>query len=158
VICQACGIEAPTQHVEFSQVVGAVLVRFSGSIQGELCKRCIHRFFWKTTGTCLTLGWWSPVSLVITPWYIARNIRCYLRSLGLAPVAPGATVPELTDEALGRLSPHADEPCRRLDQGEDLVRVAHDVSRLAGVTPGQVVLYTQALADAAETEAPSGSG
>ena len=34
-ICQACGVEAPTKYVEFYQNIGAIFMRFHKSIQGN---------------------------------------------------------------------------------------------------------------------------
>jgi hypothetical protein len=55
-ICQSCGVEAPTKYIEFHRNIGAMVVRFHNSVQGEFCKKCIHRYFWKYTGTSFLLG------------------------------------------------------------------------------------------------------
>ncbi len=54
--CQCCGIEAPTKKVAFYQNVGALVMRFSKSIEGELCKSCIHQNFWAMTTKTFFLG------------------------------------------------------------------------------------------------------
>jgi hypothetical protein len=35
-ICQHCGVEAETKYVSFHQNIGALVVRFSKSIEGRL--------------------------------------------------------------------------------------------------------------------------
>ena len=57
-ICQCCGVEAPTKYVAFYQNIGALVMRFTNSMEGNLCKSCIHSTFWKFTLTNTTLGWW----------------------------------------------------------------------------------------------------
>src|SRR5947209_6594826 len=104
-ICQACGVEAATRYVAFYQNIGALVVRFSRSIEGNLCKSCIHRYFWTYTGTNLALGWWGMISFIINPFLILNNAGRYLFCLGMPPVAAGARAPELTDEAIDRLQP-----------------------------------------------------
>src|SRR4029077_21272196 len=72
--CQSCGVEAPTRYVEFHQNIGALVMRFSKSIKGNLCKRCIHRYFWQFTGINLVLGWWGLISFVMNIVFIGNNI------------------------------------------------------------------------------------
>lgn len=144
-ICQNCGIEAPTKYVAFYQNIGALVVRFSKSIEGELCKSCIHRYFWSFTGINCTLGWWGYISLVVTPFFILNNTFRYLTCLSMPPVPPDATEPQLTDEAIDKLHSHTDELINRLNSGDKLKEVAEDIAPLAGVTPGQVVCYLRAL-------------
>src|SRR5262249_33278768 len=125
--------------------IGALLVRFHKSIEGELCKSCIHRHFWSFTGTNLFLGWWGTISLLVTPFFILNNVVRYLMCLGMPAVPMDATQPELTNEAIEKLRPHTDELVRRLNEGGKLKEVAEDIAQLAGVTPGQVVCYVRAL-------------
>ena len=68
--CQSCGAEAPTKHVAFYQNIGALVMRFTSTIKGDLCKSCIHRHFWKFTLVNVTLGWWGLHSLIITPFFL----------------------------------------------------------------------------------------
>jgi len=62
-ICENCGIEAATKHVEYHQNIGAVIMRFHKSIKGELCKSCVHKYFWKLTLINLFFGQFSN-----SPW------------------------------------------------------------------------------------------
>jgi hypothetical protein len=145
-ICQGCGIEAPTKYVSFYQNIGALVMRFHRSIKGNLCKRCINKYFWEYTLITLGLGWWGMISFFLTPFFVINNVVRYLGALGLEAPPPDATRPELTDEAIEKLNPHADELIQRLGQKEKLAEVAEDIAAVAGVTPGQVQLYIAALA------------
>jgi hypothetical protein len=74
-VCQICGVEAPTKYVEFSQNIGALFMRFSTSIKGNLCKYCINHYFWSFTGTTLVYGWWGVISFFVTPFFLLNNIQ-----------------------------------------------------------------------------------
>src|SRR5262245_30525013 len=108
-ICQACGIEAPTRYVAFYQNIGLLVMRLSKSIEGNLCKSCIHKHFWEFTGTNLILGWWGVISLIVTPFFILNNVGRYVFCLGMHPVPDKARKPTLTDEAIAQLQPLAGE-------------------------------------------------
>jgi len=149
-ICQACGIEAPTRYVAFYQNIGALVIRFSRSAEGNFCKSCIHSTFWEFTLKSLFLGWWGLISLIITPFFILNNIVRYLSSLGLEAVPPDAVRPELTDEVIQRLEPFIDEMIDQLNHDEDFERVVDAVALQTGVTKGQVALYIHALIEASQ--------
>lgn len=149
-ICQACGVEASTKYVAFYQNIGALVMRFTSSVEGNLCKSCIHHHFWKCTGTNLVLGWWGIISFIVTPFFILNNIVRYLLCLGMEPVPPGATPPELTGDALEKLKPHTEYLINQMNSGEDYERVVENMSMRAGVSPGQVALYIHALIEASQ--------
>lgn len=151
-ICQSCGVDAPTKYVAFHQNIGALVVRFSKSAEGYLCKRCVHKHFWSMTGTTLVLGWWGTISLIVTPLFLLNNIGRYVFCLGMPGVPPDATPPELTDDAVERIKPHAGQLFDRLNQGEDFRQVVGETSELAGVTPGQVAVFVQAVVRAQEAK------
>jgi hypothetical protein len=144
-ICQVCGVEAPTKHVAFYQNVGALVVRFSKSIDGRLCKSCIHKNFWSMTGTTLVVGWWGTISFILTPFMLLNNIGRYIFCLGMPSVPPGATAPELTEEAIEKITPHAGELIDSINSGVSLSSAAAHTAEITGTTPGQVMLYVQAL-------------
>ena len=144
-VCQGCGVEAETKYVSFHQNIGALIARFSKSAQGRLCKSCIHKHFWGMTGTTLILGWWGLVSCIVTPYFLINNIARYVCCVGMAPVRFGAVPPMLTDAAVVRLKPHAPELFHRLKAGEDFDDIATATAEVAGVTPGQVALFIQAV-------------
>jgi hypothetical protein len=147
-ICQTCGVEAATKYVAFYENTGAVVVRFYRSIEGNLCKSCIHRHFWSFTGTTFVLGWWGTISFFVTPFIILNNLGRYLLCLFMPSVPPGAEPPRLTDEVVERITPHFQDLVDRLNRGEGLADAAEVISKMAGVTPGQVILFVQAVARA----------
>jgi hypothetical protein len=147
-ICQDCGIEAQTKHVTFHQNIGAFILRFPTSIEGNLCKACIHKHFWTMTPITMLMGWWGVISFIVTPFFLLNNIGRYLFCLGMAPAPPGAVPPRLTDDAVARINIHASELFGRLNGGEDFAQVASEIANRVGVTPGQVALYVQAVINA----------
>lgn len=149
-ICQACGVEAPTKYVAFYQNIGMLVMRFSGGTEGYLCKSCIHGTFWKHTLTSLFLGWWGIISFFVNFFFILNNVGRYLTCLGMEPVPLGAEPPRLTDEVIARLQPRTERLIDRLNAGEDLDRVAESMALESGVTKGQVVLYVHALIEASQ--------
>ena len=146
IICQACGVEAPVKYVEFRQNIGALVMRFSKEVKGNLCKSCIHSHFWSMTLINLSIGWLGTISIVLAPVFSIINIVQYLSALGLEKVPPGARAPVLTPDAIGKLNPFAQELINRLENNEDLGDVARDVATRANVTPGQVVKFVFELA------------
>ncbi len=144
--CQDCGVEAATKYVSFHQNIGVLVMRFSSSIEGHLCKSCIHKHFWKMTGTTFFLGWWGTISFIVTPFFLLNNAGRYAFCLGMPGVGSGAVAPRLTDETVALLTPHAKQLFDRLGRGEELSDVAASTAVLAGVTPGQVMLFVQAVA------------
>ena len=150
--CQSCGVEAPTKYVAFYQNIGALVMRFTRTIEGNLCKSCIHRHFWKFTLVNVTLGWWGIHSLIVTPFFLLNNLFRYLFCLGM-PSAAGARRPELTAEAVQRIGPHTEEILARLNRSEPVQALLGDIAARAGVTPGQVALYIHELAAASQRTA-----
>lgn len=149
-ICQACGVEAQTKHVAFHQNIGMLVMRFSKSVEGNLCKSCIHESFWKLTLTTMVLGWWGIVSFIMNVFFVLNNVFRYLFCLGMQPVPPDAVIPTLTDDVVLRMERFTDELIGQLNDGEDFERVAESISMKAGVTKGQVALYIHALIEASE--------
>jgi len=85
--CQSCRVHAPTRHVVFNQNIGLLFVRFPSSVQGWLCKQCIHRFFWEMTLISLVAGWWGVISFFTNIGFIFGNIGTYVQCLRM-PSAP----------------------------------------------------------------------
>lgn len=144
-ICQSCGVEAPTRYVSFHQNIGALVMRFSKSIEGRLCKNCIHRHFWSLTGTTLFLGWWGIISMIITPFLLLNNVIRYALCLPMAPVPPGAVPPVLTECAAQQIEPHGQQLFDSLNHGEDLDAAATRIAAISGTTPAQVILFVRAV-------------
>jgi hypothetical protein len=150
--CQSCGVEAPTKYVSYHQNIGALVMRFSKSVEGHLCKNCVHKHFWSLTGTTALLGWWGLISFIVTPFFLLNNVVRYGLCLGMEPVPPGAVPPRLDEEAVERIQRHAQRLFERLSEGEDLSRVVTDTADRAGVTPGQVMLFVQAVVQSQQTQ------
>jgi hypothetical protein len=144
-ICQSCGIEAPTRKVLFVQHIGAIVVFFHRRVGGFFCRNCVNKYFTQYFFITLVAGWWGLISVLATPFVLLIDIFNYFRAWTLQPVPPGAAVPVLTDEAVARLGPVTDVLIRRLNAGENLEQVATEVGARARVTPGQVVRYVQVL-------------
>lgn len=154
-ICQVCGVSAPTKKVAFYENVGALFVRFHRSIEGRLCKSCVHGHFWRMTGKTLFLGWWGTISLIVTPFILLNNVGRYLFCLTMASVPPGATRAILTEEAVQKLLPLASDLFSRLQAGEKIDDVATAVAEKSGTTPAQVLLFVHAAAQAMNSKSDS---
>jgi hypothetical protein len=146
-ICQSCGIEAPTQKVLFVQHIGAIVMFFHKRIGGNFCRNCVNKYFGEYAGITLIAGWWGIISVFATPVVLLIDVVNYLRAWNLPPVPAGATYPQLNSEVIRRLQPFASDLIARLNSGETLYATATSIGAKAGVTPGQVVRYVQALAE-----------
>jgi len=144
-ICQSCGVEAPTQKVMFVQHIGAIIMFFHKRIGGKFCRNCVNRYFREYTLVTLFAGWWGLISVFATPIVLTIDVVNYFRAWNLPPVPPGATAPRLTDDAIAHLQPVTGELIARLNANEDFEKVSTDIASKASVTPGQVALYVQAL-------------
>ncbi|MBC8351398.1 MAG: hypothetical protein H8E66_05395 [Planctomycetes bacterium] len=150
--CQKCGIEAPTKYVAFYQNIGALVMRFSRSMEGNLCKSCIHSTFWSYTGITVLIGWLGIISFIVAPFFVLNNIFRYIFCLTMPAVPLGATAPTLTEADVERLNPHMEQFFTRIDSGEELETVAQDTAMRANVTPGQVMLFFRAILEAQNEE------
>ena len=146
-ICQSCGVDAPTQKVLFIQHISAVVMFSHKRIGGHFCRNCVRKYFREYTLKTLALGWWGVISVVATPVVLVLNLCNWLRAWSLAPVPIGAGAPRLTDDVVGRLMPYAGSLIDRLNSGEGLHSVCADISRQAGVTSGQVSRFLQLLVE-----------
>jgi len=75
--CQACLANVPTEKVTFRQNIGAIVVRFTKKIEGELCADCIEKNFWEMTGKTLLFGWFGVISFITTPFILVGNLVNY---------------------------------------------------------------------------------
>ncbi len=155
-ICEKCGIEAPTKYVAFYQNIGLLVMRMMYSTEGHLCKPCIHGTFWQYFAVNLTLGWWGIISLIINPFLILNNVGRYVMCLGMEGPAPGAVSPELTDAAIDRIHPHTQSLIDKLNAGESYEKAVSDIAMASGTSPGQVALYLHALMRTAQEEGQGG--
>jgi hypothetical protein len=111
VYCQACGVEAETRHVAFYQNIGALVVRFSKTVEGDLCKSCIHGCFWSMTTVNLLLGWWGVISFILNPFLILNNVIRYLGCLGMKAPAQTPARGEAAKDARPKSRAAAAETC-----------------------------------------------
>jgi hypothetical protein len=153
-ICQRCGVEAPSKRVEFHQNIGALVVRFKKSCKGNLCKNCIHKTFWSFNAVNLSIGWLGTISLILAPCFFINNLVYYFGALGMPATPRDAKRPTLDDAAVQRLRPFVEELFRRGNQGESIPELASSVAQQAQVTPGQVVVYMAAVQRQAAANAP----
>lgn len=140
-ICQNCGVDAPTEHVSFYQNIGALVLRFSKHFEGYVCKRCLHALFWEYTGVSVAMGWFGIISLFINPFIILNNFVRYFIKLGMSPVPEQAQTPIISPEDIKILQVHRENIIRKLNKGDELNTVLMQVAGAVGKTPGQVLLY-----------------
>lgn len=143
-------MEAPTRKVQFHKHTGMLIMMQHGQFGGNLCKRCIGKYFTKFTGWTAVAGWWGMISFFITPCVLLWNTGLYLSTLGLPAPAPGAEPPRLTQEAVDKLEPYADRLFSALNSGKPHKQVADEIAALAGVTPVQVLLYVSAVVESSK--------
>ena len=122
-------------------------MHFTSTLDGNLCKSCIHKHFWKFTLVNLTLGWWGLHSLILNPIFLLNNLVRYMLCLGMAS-SRRAQRPQLTEEVVERLGPHTEEIIQRLNSGENGSALLDDFAARTGATPGQIALYIRELAAA----------
>lgn len=152
VICQSCGIEAPSKHVSFHQNIGMLIMRHSRSFNGSVCKSCLHSQFWAMTGTTIGIGWLGMISLVIAPIFVINNLYYYLGSLGMPPVPLGARPPEMNEAVWNHIQPFTDEIFGRINQNEPLDSVCQAMAQQIGVTPGQVWRFVMLVVEASKQQ------
>lgn len=58
-----------------------IFARRYHKVEGELCGRCIERYFWSFTAATLFLGWWGTISFLVSPFILLANIFEYLNAL-----------------------------------------------------------------------------
>lgn len=146
--CQKCGDDAPTRQVVLSQNIGLFFVRFPSRVEGQLCKRCIHRFFWKMTLTSLVLGWWGIISFFANIFIILGNIGTYVQCLGMPA---GGRSPEgrngrvylspAVNFSTERIERYKDEIVRLLAAGEPVAMVCEKIARLASAPESDIREY-----------------
>jgi hypothetical protein len=81
--CENCLCESSTKHVALYQNIGLIVMRLHKSVEGNLCRACIRKYFWQFTTITLFLGWWGVISFFMTLFILPNNLIRYLSSLGL---------------------------------------------------------------------------
>jgi hypothetical protein len=84
--CDECGARAATRRVWFVRLVGAIVLFHVSTMEGRLCKSCIHGCFWDYTVITLAFGWWGGISFFLTPFVLLSNIIQYLFCLFMPAV------------------------------------------------------------------------
>lgn len=98
--CNACREFEPLMRVTFRKNIGMIFARRYYKVEGDLCGRCIEKYFWSFTATTLFLGWWGVISFLVSPFILLGNIFEYLGALpfvikhvpGWAKVALGSKI------------------------------------------------------------------
>ena len=114
-LCHVCLTQAPTRPVGFDYNLGLLFLRYEGGVRGELCKACVHRYYWKYTALNLACGWWGLMSFLMTWFFLIRNSYHYIEALAMGAPEREGEVPALTEEHLEKLRPHLDLVLERLD-------------------------------------------
>jgi hypothetical protein len=145
VVCLSCGFEAPVSYVEYNWNIGAMVVRLYGTYQGNFCKNCNNKFFWKCFATTFILGWWGVVAFFVSFAVLFSNFVTFIKSRSLEPVPHGARKPVADEAVAQRLVPHLDSIMDQLNQGTPAAEVALAIAPSSGLTPGQVWAFIQTM-------------
>jgi len=116
-LCEYCGIEAPTRRTSFVYNVGMFFLRQEVNVPGLFCKKCAHRYYWKFNLINLGLGWWGAISMILTPAFVVANTLRYLGCMSMPQVPREAKVPELFREEYLRAKERAVQMVKELDEG-----------------------------------------
>jgi hypothetical protein len=102
--CELCGRAAETRQVGFTRNIGAIVLNFSRTAHGNMCRFCVERYFWRYTLVSLLFGWWGVTSFFVTLVWVPINIVCYLRCLGLdAPQDDAGSLADRRRRGLGAM-------------------------------------------------------
>ena len=85
--CESCRRVAQLRHAHFTQNIGAVVLRFHRTVDGQLCKHCIDKFFFRFTGVTMLLGWWGLLSFFFSCVAVPANVVSWAGSFGM-PAPP----------------------------------------------------------------------
>lgn len=72
--CQSCGEHRPLKTIHFIKNTGMLFSREQSEIKGDLCKKCINKYFLEYFLTNVFLGWWGTISFIINPFLILNNL------------------------------------------------------------------------------------
>lgn len=79
--CQICGNMRHTKAVTYYRNVGMLVMRRTYTVKGELCRPCIHKYFWQFAWKNVLFGPWGMISLIMAPIYLIQNTCQYLAAL-----------------------------------------------------------------------------
>jgi hypothetical protein len=78
--CDGCNRDVPTKNLVFMQNIGVIVLRFSKTVSGQLCRTCVDERFWSMTLITLFFGWWGVLSFFYTVIALPMNVISYVRS------------------------------------------------------------------------------
>ena len=134
---------APTRAVVLRQNVGYLVARSTRTFSAEVCRDCLREVCRRYSLTTALAGWWGVVSLLVTPFYLAGNLREYWASRTLP--APGAELAQtVADRTREYVLPHRAWINEELAKGRDLTSVAADLAARENL-PAQDVEVTLRL-------------
>ena len=141
IYCQACGMSAPTKYVEFDKVFCVVFFVRKTPLKGNLCRRCIHKYFWEFTLMTLLMGWWGIFSFFMTIVAIPKNVFGYVKIFGLESSSSRYSSDALSSGSKQKLGRYKEEILSRILAGESPRRVASDIAAMTSVSHDQILLY-----------------
>ena len=77
-ICGECREWTPCKKTTVMYVRGFLMTIWYGQVDTYLCRRCFNRVFVEFTFSTIFLGWWSLLSIFVTPIVLANNVRQYI--------------------------------------------------------------------------------
>lgn len=137
IVCDACGLEAPTRFAAYQQNIGMLVMRRATQHAGHFCHRCNRKYFWKTTATTFFLGWWGVISFFVTIAFLINNLVQRLKTLSLPRVPPDAAIPSFDESVVEKTVPYLKYMEEQIIDGADLCTLAREISGKAQVTPGE---------------------
>ena len=78
--CMKCGAPAETWPITLHQNIGMIAAHQRSIFEGQVCKPCVHREYWKKFAILVTVGWTSYYSIVIGPVMLVLNTVQYARA------------------------------------------------------------------------------
>jgi hypothetical protein len=84
--CMKCGAPAATWPIKLHQNIGLIAAHQRSIFEGQICKGCVHREYWKKFAILVTVGWTSYYSIVIGPVLLILNTVNYVKTVSSKPV------------------------------------------------------------------------
>jgi hypothetical protein len=144
-VCQNCFREAETKKVKIYRNIGAIVLRFPGHIEGNLCKDCINKYFWKYSLICFFLGWWGIISFFTNIYFLINNLVVFIQSMQMIYPNSEIIVDTYKEDVIKRIDPFIGEIITKLNESGASDELLTDIARKANVKPGHVYIYIQNL-------------
>jgi hypothetical protein len=71
---------APTWNVTYRKNIGIIATHIRETTPMQVCRRCLHKEYWKRFLVLVTIGWTSYYSIVIGPVMLVLNTVQYARA------------------------------------------------------------------------------